>query len=65
MTPLDCPVCRAPFREVLMDGVLIDVCTRCSGVWLDRGELERLLHRRRGPDGGGPAAPGNGASRRQ
>ncbi len=44
MTPLDCPVCRAPFKEVLMDGVLIDVCTRCSGVWLDRGELERLLH---------------------
>jgi len=47
MTPLDCPVCRAPFREVLTDGVLIDVCSRCSGVWLDRGELEELLRRRR------------------
>lgn len=48
MTPLDCPVCRAPFREVLTEGVLIDVCTRCNGVWLDRGELERLLQGRRG-----------------
>ena len=46
MTPIDCPVCRAPFREVLTDGVLIDVCSRCSGVWLDRGELEELLRRR-------------------
>jgi len=43
MTPVDCPVCRAPFTEILTDGVLIDICTRCSGVWLDRGELERLL----------------------
>lgn len=48
MTPIDCPVCRAPFREVLMDGVLVDICTRCSGVWLDRGELERLLRSRPG-----------------
>jgi Zn-finger nucleic acid-binding protein len=43
MTPVDCPVCRAPFKEILTDGVLIDICTRCSGVWLERGELERLL----------------------
>jgi Zn-finger nucleic acid-binding protein len=57
MTPIDCPVCRAPFREVLTDGVLIDVCSRCSGVWLDRGELEELLRRRRHAenDDAGPA----------
>jgi len=28
---------------VLKEGVLIDVCTQCRGVWLDRGELEKLL----------------------
>lgn len=43
MTALDCPVCRAPFKEVAKDGVLIDVCTECRGAWLDRGELDKLL----------------------
>jgi Zn-finger nucleic acid-binding protein len=27
------------------DGLTIDVCSSCRGVWLDRGELERLLAR--------------------
>ncbi len=43
MTGLLCPTCQTPFREVLRDGVLVDVCTQCRGVWLDRGELEKLL----------------------
>lgn len=43
MTALDCPVCHAPFKEVINEGVLIDVCTECRGVWLDRGELDKLL----------------------
>lgn len=43
MSALDCPVCRAPFKEVVKDSVLIDVCTECRGVWLDRGELDKLL----------------------
>nr|WP_200862122.1 zf-TFIIB domain-containing protein [Asticcacaulis sp. AC402] len=40
---MSCPVCRGSFREVLREGILIDVCTQCRGVWLDRGELEKLL----------------------
>lgn len=43
MTTLSCPVCSSAFREVLRDNILIDVCTQCRGVWLDRGELEKLL----------------------
>lgn len=43
MSALRCPVCQGDFREVLKEGVLIDVCTVCRGVWLDRGELEKLL----------------------
>jgi Zn-finger nucleic acid-binding protein len=27
------------------DGVTIDVCQQCRGIWLDRGELERILSR--------------------
>ena len=43
MTASNCPVCNSPFKEVVKDRILIDVCTRCQGVWLDRGELEKLL----------------------
>ncbi|MDQ0091849.1 Zn-finger nucleic acid-binding protein [Paenibacillus anaericanus] len=41
---MKCPVCdNVRMREVEKDGVLIDVCTECKGVWLDRGELDKLL----------------------
>lgn len=43
MTAINCPVCHAAFKEVVKDSVLIDVCTECRGVWLDRGELDKLL----------------------
>lgn len=40
---LNCPVCTSAMQETTKHGVSIDVCTRCRGVWLDRGELEKLL----------------------
>jgi len=41
---MNCPVCDgARLREVEKDGILIDVCPSCKGVWLDRGELEKLM----------------------
>ena len=40
---MKCPVCEdVRMREVEKDGVLIDVCPDCKGVWLDRGELDKL-----------------------
>lgn len=42
MSVLICPVCQSPMREVERRGVMIDTCTQCRGVWLDRGELEKL-----------------------
>lgn len=38
-----CPICDVPMKEVERLGVLIDVCPDCKGVWLDRGELNKLL----------------------
>ncbi|MBX6377616.1 MAG: zf-TFIIB domain-containing protein [Clostridia bacterium] len=38
-----CPLCNVPMREVDRRGVRIDVCPECRGVWLDAGELEKLL----------------------
>lgn len=43
MAGIRCPLCDVPMREVLRRGVRIDVCPECRGVWLDRGELDRLL----------------------
>jgi hypothetical protein len=41
-----CPRCRtAPLAERVRDGVHVDVCRSCRGVWLDRGELEELAER--------------------
>lgn len=42
MSVLVCPVCQGEMKEMNNNGVLIDTCTRCRGVWLDRGELEKL-----------------------
>jgi Zn-finger nucleic acid-binding protein len=42
--PMKCPVC--PDATLLMSerqGVEIDYCPQCRGVWLDRGELDKLL----------------------
>jgi Zn-finger nucleic acid-binding protein len=38
-----CPLCNVPMREVDRRSVRIDVCPECRGVWLDGGELEKLL----------------------
>ena len=42
MSVLTCPVCSGEMREMVREGVTIDSCMQCRGVWLDRGELEKL-----------------------
>lgn len=42
---MNCPVCTTPLQAVDRQGVEIDHCPRCRGVWLDRGELEKLIER--------------------
>jgi Zn-finger nucleic acid-binding protein len=42
--PMSCPRCHtADLAERDRNGVKIDICPTCRGVWLDRGELERLI----------------------
>ena len=40
-----CPVCRTDLVMSERQGVEIDYCPRCRGVWLDRGELDKILER--------------------
>lgn len=42
---MNCPVCSTELNAVDRQGVEIDFCPRCRGVWLDRGELEKLIDR--------------------
>lgn len=41
-----CPVCR-DVTLVIADrqGIEIDYCPNCRGVWLDRGELDKIMER--------------------
>lgn len=40
-----CPVCKESLKNTLRKGVEIDFCPKCRGVWLDRGELEKIIER--------------------
>lgn len=40
---MTCPKCRGEMRQYERSGVMIDQCTECRGVFLDRGELEKIF----------------------
>jgi uncharacterized protein len=56
---MKCPVCLSP--DLVMSerqGIEIDYCPQCRGVWLDRGELDKIIERAASqPAAGTPAAP--------
>lgn len=43
---MKCPIC-ADENLVMTDrqGIEIDYCQQCRGVWLDRGELDKIIER--------------------
>lgn len=43
MPLLLCPNDNAGMQTVSRSGVEFDICPQCRGVWLDRGELEKLM----------------------
>lgn len=40
-----CPVCKVGLSMSDRQGVEIDYCPQCRGVWLDRGELDKIIER--------------------
>jgi len=40
-----CPVCHVGLQMADRQGVEIDFCPQCRGVWLDRGELDKIIDR--------------------
>ena len=49
---MTCPKCGGDMRRYERNGVDIDQCTECRGIFLDRGELERLVDAETGYYGG-------------
>ncbi len=42
---MNCPVCNVPLNMSERQGIEIDYCPQCRGVWLDRGELDKIIER--------------------
>ena len=42
---MKCPVDGNPLVIAERSGVEIDYCPQCRGVWLDRGELDKIIER--------------------
>lgn len=53
-TGMKCPVDQADLVMTERQGIEIDYCPQCRGIWLDRGELDKIVER---------SMAGEGASR--
>jgi Zn-finger nucleic acid-binding protein len=52
---MKCPIDGSPLSVSSREGVEIDFCPQCRGVWLDRGELDKIIERTAAT--GGAASP--------
>jgi len=42
---MNCPSCKIPLVMSERQGIEIDYCPQCRGIWLDRGELDKLIEK--------------------
>lgn len=54
---MDCPTDGTTLVMSERSGIEIDYCPQCRGVWLDRGELDKIIERSLQQPGPAPAAP--------
>ena len=47
---MKCPVDGAELAMSNREGIEIDYCPKCRGVWLDRGELDKIIERSAGDE---------------
>lgn len=59
---MNCPIDGTGLQLADRQGIEIDYCPKCRGVWLDRGELDKLIERT--TLGGGFERPFSGDERR-
>jgi uncharacterized protein len=46
---MQCPVDGTDLAMAERHGVEIDYCPKCRGIWLDRGELDKIIEQAEGP----------------
>lgn len=49
---MTCPTCPSELKIAERRGVEIDYCPACRGIWLDAGELDKIVERSANLDGG-------------
>ncbi len=42
---MNCPICNVSLLMAERQGIEIDYCPQCRGVWLDRGKLDKIIER--------------------
>ncbi len=42
---MKCPICVENLMMSDRNGIEIDYCPKCRGIWLDRGELDKIIER--------------------
>ena len=42
---MQCPLCSVELVMSERQGIEIDYCPKCRGVWLDRGELDKIIEK--------------------
>ena len=44
---IDCPFCKTPMNKIKRADVTVDRCPNCQGIWLEKGELDKIVIKRR------------------
>jgi Zn-finger nucleic acid-binding protein len=56
-TTMLCPTCKVALNMSERQGIEIDYCPQCRGVWLDRGELDKIIERSMAAEEGSARPP--------
>ena len=54
---MQCPTCKVDLVMSDRQGVEIDYCPKCRGVWLDRGELDKIIEKSMAAEATPPPQP--------
>ena len=44
---LNCPFCKSSMDKIKRANVTVDRCPNCQGIWLDKGELDKIVIKRK------------------
>ena len=55
-----CPACRVDLVMSERQGIEIDYCPKCRGVWLDRGELDKIIEKSASQEHASSSQPASG-----